>query len=233
MSRPFRLATFNIHHGAPPHRRVDHRGLVEACRTLDADVLALQEVDCRAWRTRLVDQAGRVAWNLGMHHAFDPNRSLGVFGRYGNALLSRGRLLAVEHLSLPTPPPLEPRGAILARVAVADGVLTVAATHLANRGTREGPHPARPQLDALLARLVEVDGPTVLMGDLNLGPELAGAPIEAAGFTRADAPPTFPSDGPRISIDWVAVRGLEVVATEVPMVAASDHRPLVATCTFR
>src|SRR6188472_3297559 len=107
MSRPFRLATYNIHHGAPAGRGVDHRGLVAACRGLDADVLALQEVDRRAWRSHLVDQPGRIAWNLGMHHRFDPNRSLGLLGRYGNALLSRGRILDVEHLVLPTPPPLE------------------------------------------------------------------------------------------------------------------------------
>jgi endonuclease/exonuclease/phosphatase family metal-dependent hydrolase len=231
VGRPLRIATFNIHHGAPPDRAVDHRGLVRACRSLDVDVLALQEVDCRAWRSRLVDQAGRIAWHLGLHHVFDPNRSLGLLGRYGNALLSRGRILDVEHLSLPTPPPLEPRGAIVARVSIPGGVLTVAATHLANRGRREGAHPASPQLDALLERLAGVDGPVVLAGDLNLGPDRAEAPIRAAGFTRVVAPPTFPSNAPRIHIDWIAVRHLDVVAAEVPALTASDHRPLVASCS--
>jgi endonuclease/exonuclease/phosphatase family metal-dependent hydrolase len=228
-----RLATYNIHHGAPPGRGVDHPGLVAACRALDADVLALQEVDRRACRTRLVDQSRRVAWHLGMHHRFDPNRSLGLLGSYGNALLTRGRIVSVEHVVLPTPAPLEPRGAILARVAMAGAELTIAATHLSNRGNRDVPHPARPQLDALLDRLAGVEGPVALLGDLNLGPELAGDAVSAAGFTRVDAPPTYPSDEPRISIDWIAVRGIDVSATEVPDVRSSDHRPLVATCAVR
>ena len=110
-----------------------------------------------------------------------------------------------------------------------DGELAVVATHLSNRG-RADPHPALAQLDAVLARLATIAPPRVLLGDLNLEPDVIGDVIAAAGLTRVDAPPTFPVDVPRRRIDWIAVDGLVVESVEVPALDASDHRPLVAVC---
>jgi endonuclease/exonuclease/phosphatase family metal-dependent hydrolase len=224
-----RVATYNIHHGAPRRGPVDHHALVGACRRLDADVLALQEVDRRAWRTRFADQAARVAAGVGGVHVFSANVSLGPFGRYGNALVVRGRIESWDRLALTSSAGREPRGAILARVHVAGLALTVAATHLQNERPETGHPQARAQLAEVLAALADRPRPWVLVGDLNLGPDDALGAVEAAGLTRVESPPSFPADRPRQSIDWIAVAGLAPLAVEVPDVRASDHRPVVAT----
>src|SRR5258708_36740830 len=69
--------------------------------------------------------------------------------------------------------------------------MSVGATHLSfRRGEGEV------QLDALLAALAERDGPRILLGDLNLGPEVVVPAVTAAGYTVAPTEATFPAGGP-------------------------------------
>ena len=61
-----RLATFNILHGRSlADGRVSTERLVEACASLDADVLCLQEVDRGQARSGFVDQTAEVATGIG------------------------------------------------------------------------------------------------------------------------------------------------------------------------
>src|SRR5204862_3667471 len=138
-------------------------------------------------------------------------------------LLARGPITDVEVLKLPRPSAGEPRVAIVARVSV-DGVgLSVGATHLSFR-RGEG----APQLEVLLRALAERDGPRLLLGDLNIGPEVVVPAVMAAGYTVAPTEATFPAGAPRARIDYVAVSGLEVVSASTPFVGTSDHLPVVA-----
>lgn len=207
-----RAVTFNIQHGAGG----DAEALGRACAGLDADILALQEVDVRVPRSRLVDQVAVVAQATGMHAVFGRTCRVGVVGRYGNALLSRAPMREVSHLRLPRLGANEARGAVLARV----GEVTVAATHLSIHEEE-----ARAQLDAVVSALDRRPRPWLLLGDLNLVPEQlpSGLPIALAD----PAVPTFPAHGPRARIDHVAVDGLSIEAVEVlPQQPVSDHRPL-------
>jgi endonuclease/exonuclease/phosphatase family metal-dependent hydrolase len=224
-----RVATYNIHHGAPRRGPVDNDALVDTCRRLEADVLALQEVYHRAWRTRFADQAGRIATAVGGVHVFASNVALGPVGRYGNALVVRGRIESWKRLALSSSAGREQRGAIVARVDVGGVALTVAATHLQNERPESGHPEARAQLAEVLSALAAWPRPWLLVGDLNLSPDEALDAVEAAGLGRVESPPSFPADRPRQSIDWVAVADLVPIAAEVPDVRTSDHRPVVAT----
>lgn len=235
-----RVATYNIRHGAPAGRRADLRGMQSAVASLGADVVALQEVDHHVIRSCFADQTRRFARAAGLTGHFVAARSLGPFGRYGNALLVRGVPVRVERLALRSLG--EPRAAILATLELhgpqtgktqtgvtQTGVtqVTVLSTHLQNR--RDGrPDEAPDQLDELLAALADRPGPAVLMGDLNLRPEVVSPRLAAAGMLTVPSTPTFPADRPRLRIDWIAVRGLEIRSWEVPDLRASDHRPIVA-----
>ena len=57
-----RLATYNVHHGAPARGRVDLDATVAVCHALDADLLAVQELDAH------VDRSGGVE-NCDVKHA--------------------------------------------------------------------------------------------------------------------------------------------------------------------
>ena len=224
---PLRVATYNIHHGAPRGGRFDRRAMAAACASLGADVLALQEVDRRALRSGLSDQPAVIAKATGLHHEFASTLDLGPLGRYGLALLTRSRPASVEVLDLPES--AERRVALIVELPGAgqsDVPFTVVSTHLQNDDDI-----AISQLDVLLERLSRSRGPILLMGDFNAGPDLVEPRLAAHGLVAAEAPPTFPAHDPRRRIDWIAGRGVTFPGgARTVDVRASDHLPLVAAC---
>lgn len=218
-----RIVTFNIQHGRTPAGPVDTAALARFCAGLDADVLALQEVDHRMRRSGRADQAADVARAAAMAGAFGAARRLGPWARYGNALLARGRLVDVATVPLPRAVRREPRIALLARVEVGGRAVSVAATHLStDRGD------AAAQLAVVLGALDALPLPRLILGDLNLRPDAAVPALEGAGYSVAPtADATYPADGPFLRIDHVAAQGLEIErATVLDAAPVSDHRPL-------
>ena len=217
-----RVATFNVKHGDNGDGRVDLRRLGAACATLSADVLAVQEVDRFARRAGFRDEMRVIARATGLQAVFG-EAARRKWRRYGNVLLARGPITDVEVVKLPRPSGGEPRVAIVARVSVGGLGLSVGATHLS---FRKGEGAA--QLEVLLAALAQRDGPRLLMGDLNIGPDLVVPAVTAAGYTVAPTEATFPAGAPRTRIDFVAAAGLEIVSSSTPVVGMSDHLPVVA-----
>jgi endonuclease/exonuclease/phosphatase family metal-dependent hydrolase len=230
-SEVLRVATFNIRRGADDGDRVRLRALARSCALLEADVLGLQEVVGGRRQSWYLDQGAVVARRTRARHVSGPAVRRGRRRTYGNALVTRGRILDHVVLDLPRAPEREPRSAIVARVRVSELELTVAVTHLQHwpKRHRHRPHDAPDQLRAVLDALAVRPGPRLLLGDLNLEPEAATPILAAAGFTRAEHGPTFPAGIPRATLDHVAVDGLVVrrawVAARAPV---SDHRAVVA-----
>jgi endonuclease/exonuclease/phosphatase family metal-dependent hydrolase len=221
-----RIATFNAHHAADDGFFRRHRALVDTCRSLDADVLALQELDRHSPRTCFRNQPNLVARALAMKCVVAPAKRVPFGGRQCNALCARGPLRDLEVLELPQPPELEPRNAIVARVALPGLELTVAATHLHHRPRAN----ARPQLELILETLAARPGPRVVAGDFNLATEEAVPILRAAGYTPVEVEPTSPRLAPREQIDWIACdEGFSVVHAEVHEPLVSDHLPVVVT----
>ncbi len=226
-----RLASFNIKNGLSDDGSCDPEALVGACRGLRADVLALQEVDRDVPRSNRVDQTAIVAAGCGLNGLYAPARRLHG-GEYGNALLVRGSFSDVEHIRLPVAPRKEARTVVVAGVEVDGVALSVAATHLQNRHGGPPPTPndaaeQLEQLDVVLAGLARRPRPRVLLGDLNMPPEVAVPVLDATGYEVADSEPTVVVGAPKFRIDYVAVDGLAVGASEVHDTAVSDHRALV------
>jgi endonuclease/exonuclease/phosphatase family metal-dependent hydrolase len=220
-----RIVTFNIKHGDNGTGRVDLRRLGAACSGLSADVLAIQEVDRFARRTRYRDEMRVIARATGLRAVFG-EAARRRWRSYGNVLLARGPISDVEVIKLPRPSDGEQRVAIVARVAVNGVAMSVGATHLSFR-RGEGV----PQLAVLLDALAERDGPRVVLGDLNLGPDVVEPALLAAGYQVAPTGATFPAGAPRTRIDFVAVSGLEGVSASTPAPGMSDHLPVVAEVT--
>ena len=216
------VGTFNVKHGSNGAGRVDLRRLGAACAALSADVLAVQEVDRFARRTHFRDEMRVIARATGLQAVFG-EAARRRWRSYGNVLLARGPISDVEVIRLPRPSGGEQRVAILARVSVDGVALSVGATHLSFRAG-EGPA----QLEVLLSALAGREPPRMVLGDLNIGPEVVEPAVAAAGYTVAATGPTFPAAAPRSRIDFVAVSGLEVVRASLPEVGMSDHLPVLA-----
>src|SRR5581483_6711218 len=111
--------------------RLQLRALRRAAVSLDPDILGMQEVECRRWHTRFVNQAAYVARALGARQVFAPIRPPGPILRgYGNALIARGAIEQFVVRPLPGSRDRQPRVALFAQVTVRGAQLSVAVTHL-------------------------------------------------------------------------------------------------------
>lgn len=243
-----RLATWNILNGtALSDGRVDVDRLRAVVGGLDADVLALQEVDRHQPRSHGLDLVAEIAADAAAAR-FEPAlwgtpgfdwRLTGQTGEpaYGVGLISRWPVRSWEVLRmspapvrapirLPGAPKLlwlrdEPRVALAAVLETPAGPLTVAATHLS---FVPGWNVA--QLRRVTRWLTGLPGPHVLLGDLNM-PSLPAR--LTSGWTSLGRTATYPSSRPRIQLDHVLGHGAlpAVRAVSTPSVPVSDHRPLV------
>lgn len=222
--REVRVITFNIRHGAPPKRWPDIDAVARTIADMNADAVALQEVDRRVFRSGFADQTARIASRTGLLPQFGRARRIGPLSGYGNALLTRTQPNRVDVLELRSLG--EQRVAIIAEVDMEGGPATLVSVHLQNRRSGQPPQ-ALSQLEQLLDVVSCRPEPWVVMGDFNLRPEVVLPRLAEAGLSSASVEPTFPAIDPRIVIDWVAVKGMTVSATDIPDVRLSDHRPLI------
>ena len=221
------VASYNIHRCIGRDRRRLPARIVEVLRELDADIVALQEVEAEH-RDDALDQWAYLAQALG--YFCTPGISLRTHRRdYGNALLSRWPADAVRlhDLSIDR---REPRGAIDVDLSPgpASG-LRVIATHL-GLWSRERSR----QIDRLLALMGgDPVRPTLLLGDLNeWRPGSANLKRLRRRFAPSPAPPTFPARRPLLALDRVLVAGgtiLEIGSHASALARiASDHLPIRA-----
>src|SRR3569832_1504697 len=123
------LATYNIHRCIGGDGRYAPESIVEEMKELDADVIALQEVESRA--TAGFDMLGHLASAMGMHSIAGPTLVRGE-GHYGNALLTRLDIHDRRSSDISVPG-CETRGAIEARLRCAGRVCSVVSSHLGLR----------------------------------------------------------------------------------------------------
>jgi len=244
-----RVMTYNIHHGRGTDGVIDLERIANVIREHDPDVVALQEVDKCTRRTGGRDVAFRLGKLTGMHALFGTAMPYDG-GEYGEALLTRWKPTAVETWPLRADPEREPRAALVATFIAGAGSapgkaggetedqpappvsFAVIATHLDHL---RDPSSRIMQIEDIIAEAKGIDGPVILMGDLNAEPDTAEIQMLLADWrdaAGANPQPTFPSDDPDIRIDYVFVRppgDWRVLRTQVvEETIASDHRPLLA-----
>ncbi len=220
-----KLATYNIHGAIGGDGRFDPARIVAVLGELDADVVALQEVESRR---RGVDVLALLARETGYDAIAGPTID-SARRHYGNALLTRHRCCAVRKLSLDFGR-REPRGALDVELACGATPMRVVATHLGLRPAERRAQVKR-LLEALAARPAAI--PTALMGDLNEW-FLWGRPLRwlHAHFGDTHGPATFPAFRPLLALDRIWVEGAAAVTVRAHRSAlariASDHLPAVA-----
>ncbi len=250
-----RLATFNVLHGrSPADGRVDLDRFATAVATIDADVLALQEVDRAQPRSGRADLTALAAEAGGYTTARFVPALRGEPGSwcpaadddppdapaYGVSLLSRLPVLDERTVRLPAlgvPVPVvfsgrrrvqvvrdEPRVAAVARLATPHGDLTVVSTHLSFLWGWN-----LFQLRRLVQGLAG-EQRLVVAGDFNL---LTDQVVRASRLRPLAAGATFPAHAPVRQIDHLLGRGQVTGAgARVWDLPLSDHRALSVELTL-
>ncbi|NEK85386.1 endonuclease [Blastococcus saxobsidens] len=247
-----RIASFNILHGRSlEDGRVDVDRLAAAVKTLDADVLGLQEVDRDQPRSQGADLTAVAAEAMG---AVDSQFVAALAGTpggtwmaatgdeqpgsasYGISLLSRYPVLSwrvVRLAPLRASVPLwspDSRRPFLARdeprvavAAVIDGPF--GQFTVCNTHLSFIPRWNTRQLRTLVRSLEGTREPLVLMGDLNMQQRAAA---RHSGLQPIATAATFPAPRPSRQLDHVLVRGglRASGAAEAVQLPLSDHRAL-------
>lgn len=243
MRKTLRVATLNIHKGLSHfNRRTVIHGLRDSLRTIDADIVFLQEVAGLNERhaLRFAGWPGEPQHEFlagaDWLHAYGRNR-VHQYGHYGNAVLSRFRILSQENADVSSHR-FEKRGLLHCVVAIPgwDRNLHCICVHLSlhERGRRL-------QLDAICERLEQLASrnlPVIVAGDFNDWRQRAGPLLARAGLRetfvecRQRAARTFPGWFPRLRLDRIYVRGLHIVdasaLTTAPWPHLTDHVPLLS-----
>jgi endonuclease/exonuclease/phosphatase family metal-dependent hydrolase len=228
-------------------KRNPHR-VLDVLHEIDADVVALQEADKRfggrgaAVPHELIDTHGIYKpVHLGVRHkrVFDKarkhtDRLLKVntrnIGWPGNAILIKRHIGVIDCAALDLPT-LEPRGAVMAELLIADRPVRVIGMHLDLSGLWRR-RQMRAILDAIALRPQKM--PTVLMGDTNEWREVPGSQRDLGPeFHVAPTGPSFHARHPVAALDRIIVhKDLNIEAAGVHMShnarRASDHLPIWA-----
>lgn len=226
--RGIAIASLNLHGG----RRDDGTpfDVEEACRTLPADIVALQEV----WRPAsgpdpLTGAAAALGARAITADLLDRTslRELTIAadtapGSWGLAVLTTLPVTSYELVDLGRARgDVARRAAQLVTVSVGGGRrLRIANAHLTHRF-------ASPlQLLGLVRRLRADEEPTVIVGDLNMPFPVTGL---AAGHSPAVRGKTFPARRPVVQLDHILTgRGAAARGGQVLPAAGSDHLPVCA-----
>jgi endonuclease/exonuclease/phosphatase family metal-dependent hydrolase len=220
-----RVASYNIRKCVGLDRRRDPDRVLGIIAELDADAVALQEVDRRLGerpatleRSRIEAVTGLVPVDLAANDV--------SLGWHGNAVLLHPeiRVAAVRRLDLPG---LEPRGAVLIEATRNGRAFRLAAVHLGlTRAFR------RRQLNAIVKATDEADMPTVILGDMNEWRNDRGLEPLEPHFTVHAPGLSFHAARPVAALDRIAVRGMTLhdagVHRSEASRLASDHLPVWA-----
>jgi endonuclease/exonuclease/phosphatase family metal-dependent hydrolase len=224
-----KVASYNIRKSVGLDWKRQPDRILAVLAEIDADIVALQEVDRRF---------GRRTSSLSVEHIIAETAYVPVrfgsrptsLGWHGNTILVRKAANVLLHKQIHLPA-LEPRGAVMADVEIAGLVVRVIGMHLGLVGLWR-----RRQAAAVLQYLEKLEEklPTVIMGDLNQWSTEGGALAHFAEKHNVVAPgPSFHASRPMLPLDRI-ITDLDFVVDSAGVhsspqaLRASDHLPVWA-----
>jgi endonuclease/exonuclease/phosphatase family metal-dependent hydrolase len=243
LTRRLKLMTYNIHSGFGADRRYDLGRIRRVLEEEKPDIAALQELDCRIWRSSYEDQSKELADALSVNAFYCATRSI-ERGSFGMAVLTPFAMLGRKPYDLSYQTNREPRFCLRMDLQVEpDAVLHVFNCHL-GLAVRERRFQRERMLSDTILLHEDLHAPVVLMGDFNDRPisvvhrDLRRHFIDAYNAAGRYWGPTFKAGPIPIRLDHIYVGPqIRVIDCRVRADAltrvASDHRPVIATVEVR
>jgi endonuclease/exonuclease/phosphatase family metal-dependent hydrolase len=229
---PLRVGSYNVHRCVGTDGRCDVDRVAKVIQEMGCDTIGLQEVDSRPGERSDSMQLEYLANATGMQ-AVAGSTIIRHNRAYGNALLTRRKILAVRRHDL-SYRRFEPRGALEVDLEVSGSCIRVFVMHLGLL-----PIERRFQVRKVLGilRSMPMDQPVVVVGDVNEWLPI-GRPLRWLHGLLGKPPRmrTFPVYAPMFALDrvWVRPRGslLQISVHRSKLARyASDHFPVKALVT--
>jgi endonuclease/exonuclease/phosphatase family metal-dependent hydrolase len=206
--------------------------IIRFIKSVDPDIAGLIEVDTGSIRSRRVNQAEKIASDLGMNTSYETkygskslNKILPIIRKQGNAFMAAPRVHGEKFHYFDTG---------IKRLIIELEIQEVAIflVHLSLKYRHR-----HLQLRHLYDLIEKTKKPAIVAGDFNTfwGENEIYLFMRAAGLTSAnsDGIATYPSRSPRKELDFILYQeGIKVTGFEVPLVKHSDHLPLVCDFEF-
>ena len=218
-----KIASYNVRNAKGMDDVVDFDRVAKVINDMNADALAIQELDSATERSNRMVVLDELAKRTGMFASYNASIDFSG-GKYGVGILTKEKPLRTEAIALPGRE--EERSILL--VELNDYALCC--THFSlNEEDRQS---SIEIINKLLSNFETK--PVFLAGDLNAEPNSAEIAQLEKNWIMISNPElhTFPSDSPEVTIDYVFLKQNAhfkhtVIETEVPNEPmASDHRPL-------
>ncbi|KJS13134.1 MAG: hypothetical protein VR67_05730 [Peptococcaceae bacterium BRH_c8a] len=215
--------SYNIRHCRGTGGRVSLAAVAASITGTGADVVGLQEVDKFNPRSCFVNQARKLGELTGMSAVLGANFNLLGIAEFGNAVLTRYRVM--DEQNFPLPGRGEKRGLQRIEICTGTGSIAFYNTHLGlDKDER------RHQVERILTITKDEKMPLVLAGDFNALPRATEIQELKKVFALSDPSgsyPTFPAQQPQHKIDYVFFSPHWLpLAYQVYYSEASDHLPL-------
>lgn len=204
--------------------------ITEFIKSVDPDIVGLIEVDTGSIRSRMVNQAEKIADDLGLNSSYETkygessiNQMLPIVRKQGNAFLAAPRVHGETFHYFDT-------GIKRLIIELEMEKFAVFLVHLSLKYRHR-----HLQLRTLYDLIEVTEKPVIVAGDFNTfwGENEIYLFMRAAGLRSANktSMPSYPSRSPRKELDFVLYQdGIEVSHFEIPQVRLSDHLPLI--CDF-
>ncbi len=232
-----KVISFNILHGATTKNDFNLDTIAGVINKYNPDLVAMQEVDFKTNRAKNYDLPTEIGIRTQMTSLF-ARAMYYDGGEYGEAVLSNLSFIASENIPLPHQPNSEPRAALLTRIQTKNGnIIQFVGTHLDHLADNTD---RLMQAKAINKALGESKYPTLIVGDLNDGPESETLKILSKYFFKPNIPEarqaTWPANAPKVTLDHILFNAQEhwkVLDYEIVCENyASDHCIVIATLVF-
>ncbi|WP_025028293.1 endonuclease/exonuclease/phosphatase family protein [Caldalkalibacillus mannanilyticus] len=222
------VISYNIQYGKGQDGWVDIHRTIEKLKSIEADIICLQEVERYSFRSGFQDQVDLIAKELNMNAVFYPSIAYpGIY--YGNAIFSKYPIHSSRFFPLTSQK--ENRSLILAEISLKNKQsIYVLNTHLGLNKEERGR-----DVKNILDIMAFIHAPLILMGDLNSTPEQQEFMLWNDHITKSNQGSKLQTYSHRDwQIDYIFFSAhFQVLNTSTYPSHVSDHYPIAATLQLK
>ena len=231
-----KIMTYNVQHCKNYlEGNIDYELIAKIIRESGAELVGLNEMFNEGETSKYPNQT-RILSELSGYESYYFAEAIKIRSEspYGNAILSKSKMVSTETVIIPDPNPRQYKGYYETRCVLKakfENGLTVLIVHVGLN-----PDEQENAIKTLLENIT--DEKCIVMGDFNVEPgDPLLAPIRERmqdAADKFDAPKlSWPSDKPTVKIDYIfASNDIEIISADIPNIVGADHRPHTAEIKF-